>query len=126
MFKNAKWIWINNEDRVNEYGEFLGKIRTQGGAKIKISCDGDYALFINGDLVSSNQYGDFEHYKSVDTVDISAFLTKEENTLALLVWHLGVNSSRYKRYAPGVIFEVEHESGDVILYSCSRTPSQRI
>ena len=116
MFKKADWIWINKEGSPDEYGEFYSKFRTQGGAKIKISCDGDYTLFINGKYVSSNQYGDFEHYKSVDEIDISSFVTAGENHMAILVWYFGQDSQRYRKYAPGVIFEIT-ENGSVLLAS---------
>ena len=83
MFKKAKWIWYDKISSPNSYGEFFGTFTAKDKAMIKISCDGDYTLFINGKYASSNQYGDFEHYKSVDEIDISNYIQKGENTLGI-------------------------------------------
>ena len=106
MFKNAKWIWYTQSSTQNSFGEFFGVFCPCRHAEVKISCDGDYTLFINGTYAASNQYGDFEHYKSVDKIDISHLLTEGENKIAILVWHFGKDSQRYKKYTPGVIWEV--------------------
>ena len=111
MFKNAKWIWYKNQGDVNSYGEFYSSFVSCGNETIKLSCDGDYALFINGKFVSSNQYGDFEHYKSVDILDISKYTVSGKNHLAIIVWHFGQSSQRYKKYNAGLIFEIEDKNG---------------
>lgn len=115
MFKKAKWIWYDKISSPNSYGEFFGTFTAKDKAMIKISCDGDYTLFINGKYASSNQYGDFEHYKSVDEIDISNYLQKGENTLGILVWHFGKDTQRYKKYAPGVICEITQ--GEQIIFA---------
>lgn len=106
MFEKAKWIWYEKAGAENSFGEFIGEFASQGTTKVKISCDGDYTLFINGRVASSNQYGDFEHYKSVDEIDITELTLKERNQIAILVWHFGKSTQRYKKYTPGVICEV--------------------
>lgn len=107
-FEKAKWIWIAPKGRVNEYGEFFTFFTTDGQTETvcRLSCDGDYTLFVNGKFVASNQYGDFEHYKIYDEVDIAPFLQEGENTLAVLVWHFGEDTQRYLRAQAGLIFEV--------------------
>ena len=64
-FEKAKWIWVDKLAEKNEYGEFFAALYTEWicGTKLRISCDGDYALWINELFVSCNQYGDFEYYK---------------------------------------------------------------
>ncbi len=116
MFKEAKWIWYDKVGTQNSCGEFFGEFYAER-AICKISCDGDYTLFINGEYVSSNQYGDFEHYKSVDEIDITAYLKQGKNSIAILVWHFGKDSQRYKRYTPGVICEVL--AGDAVVFATS-------
>ena len=117
MFKEAKWIWYDKIGTQNSFGEFYGSFSAKGNALCKISCDGDYTLFINGQVASSNQYGDFEHYKSVDEIDITPFLSEGENHIGILVWHFGKDSQRYKKYTPGVICEVCTEDGVVFATS---------
>ena len=115
MFKNAKWIWYDDKGTQNSFGEFFGTFPLCNRAMVKISCDGDYTLFINGSYAASNQYGDFEHYKSVDEIDVSHLLENGENKIAVLVWHFGKDSQRYKRYTPGVICEIS--DGEKILFA---------
>ncbi len=57
-------------------------------------------------MVESNQYGDFEHYKVFDEIDISKYIKRGKNTLAVLVWHFGEDFQRYKTAQSGVIFEI--------------------
>ena len=113
VFKNAKWIWINDSSP-DTYGEFSAKFVSLGKSSINISCDGDYTLFVNGQYVSSGQYGDYEHYKIYDTIDISKYERKGENTLSILVWHFGKDSSRYKKYEAGLIFEIVEQNKAVL------------
>ena len=97
-FESAKWIWIDNENAPDTYGEFCFTLKKGRGTYMNLSCDGDYTLFINGEYVSSGQYGDYEHYKIYDTVSLDKYLTNEENRVCILVWHIGVDSSRYRPY----------------------------
>ena len=125
VFENSKFIWFEKEGSIDSYGEFLPSLSYFGGECVfRISCDGDYTLFINGVYVSSNQYGDFESYKSYDEIDISSYLVKGENKLSILVWHFGDNSQRYKKYKAGVIFETLI-GGQVALASNLDTPSRK-
>lgn len=110
-FEKSKWIWIEENSTPDTYGEFFFTLKRSDSAYINISCDGDYTLFVNGNYVSSGQYGDYEHYKIYDTVSLDGLLSKEENTLSILVWHFGKGTSRYKKYTPGLIFEVVGENG---------------
>ncbi len=127
MFKCAKWIWYEPTSTKNSFGEFYGSFSAAGGEICKISCDGDYTLFINGKYVSSNQYGDFEHYKSVDVLDLTPYTVTEENHIGILVWHFGKDSQRYKKYSPGVICEIT--SGENVVFAtnestlCRNSPS---
>lgn len=107
MFKYAKWIWNGATAEPNEYVEFFKKFDwSKGNTICRISCDSDYTLFVNGKVVASNQYGDFEHYKSVDEIDITPYLIKGENTLGILVWYWGIHLSRYYLSQAGLIYEV--------------------
>lgn len=113
----AKWIWLHKENKKDEYGEFFASFITKKKPTVcRLSCDGDYTLFINGKYVVSNQYGDFEHYKIYDEIDITECLIDGQNELSILVWHFGEDSQRYVNAQAGVIFEVEPD-GKVILAS---------
>ncbi len=123
-FENAKWIWVEQTASPDTYGEFYREFVWQGGAaECRISCDGDYTLFINGKYVSSGQYGDYEWYKSYDSIDVTPYLTEGNNKLAVLVWHFGENSSRYLKAQAGLIFEIK-AGGQVCVESDENTLSR--
>lgn len=101
-FKNSDWIWYTKDERPDTHGDFKDSFEYTGGKVLcRISCDGDYVLFVNGRLAGSNQYGDFEHYKIYDSIDITDYLHKGSNTVDITVWHLGINSSRCKAATAG-------------------------
>ena len=67
----AKWIWVDKESRPDTYGEFYDEFNwEEGEVNCLLSCDSDYTLFVNGQYVASNQYGDFEHYKVYDAISV--------------------------------------------------------
>ena len=123
--RDGKWIWAKDAEGKNCYAEFCGSfIYNGGGAGCRISADGDYTLFINGEYAASGQYGDFEHYKIYDDIDISPRLKNGKNVLCVLVWHFGEDLQRYKKYAPGVLFEV-YSGDDILLCSGKDTMSRK-
>lgn len=124
QFKRAKWIWVDKQSTPDTYGEFYDEFVWEGDAiNCLLSCDGDYTLFVNGEYVASNQYGDYEWYKSYDIIDITPFLKKGGNTIAVLVWHFGTDSQRYIKAKAGLIFELQ--SGDNVLLASGENTRAR-
>ena len=121
VFVKAQWIWVEIECKSDTYGEFYDEFTwEEGDVNCLLSCDGDYTLYINGRYVASNQYGDYEWYKTCDTIDITPFLKKGKNSIAFLVWHFGTDCQRYINAKAGLIFELQ--SGiDVLLASGEHT-----
>ena len=63
-FEHAHFIWPAGLSGEDSYAEFLTSFEApEEKAVCRISCDGDYTLFLNGEAVGCNQYGDFEYYK---------------------------------------------------------------
>ena len=121
QFINAKWIWVENVSNPDTYGEFYDEFNwEQGVVNCRISCDGDYTLFVNGQYVASNQYGDYEWYKVYDSINLTPYLKKGKNSLAVVVWHFGFDSQRYLKASPGLIFELASET-KVLLASSEKT-----
>ncbi len=117
MIKEAKWIWVENDSKPDTYGEFYDEFTwNEGDVSCLLSCDGDYTLFVNGVYVASNQYGDYEWYKSYDVVDVTKYLKKGKNAVAILVWHFGTDTQRYIKASAGLIFELQSQ-GKVLLAS---------
>ena len=120
-FKQAKWVWVEKDCSPDSYGEFFDEFTwEEGNVNCLLSCDSDYTLFINGKFVASNQYGDFEWYKSYDTIDITKFLKKGKNTIAVLAWYFGTDSQRYLKATAGLIFELQ-SNGVALLASGENT-----
>ncbi|MBQ7830771.1 MAG: family 78 glycoside hydrolase catalytic domain [Clostridia bacterium] len=120
-FRKAKWIWVEQDSKPDTYGEFYNEFMwKEGNVKCLLSCDSDYTLFINGRYVESNQYADYEWYKVYDEIDITSYLTTGKNSIAVLVWHFGVDTQRYKKAQAGVIFELQKDA-EVILASDENT-----
>lgn len=119
--KESKWIWLPGEAQPDSYGEFYQSFQwEQGQALCRISCDGDYTLYINGNVASFWQYGDFEHYKVYDEIDITSYLQPGDNHLAVRVWHYGIDSQRYIASQAGLLFEVV-QGENVLTYSDKQT-----
>lgn len=118
--KKAKWIWLPTCE-TDSYGEFYQSFPWENGETVcQISCDGDYTLYINGKMASFWQYGDFEYYKVYDEIDITPYLRKGENHLAVIVWHYGEDSQRYITSQAGLLFEVA-QGEFVLAYSNENT-----
>ena len=111
MFENSKWIWTDEVGAPDSYAEFTDTFEYNGGsATLYISADSDYTAYINGKYAASSQYGDFEHYKIYDKIDITELLNKGENKLFIIGYHCGVATSRYRPAKAGVIYELWSEN----------------
>ncbi len=114
MLQNSEWIWYTDSPLPDSYGDFIDTFDYNGGnVNIHLSSDGDYTLYVNGNFASSNQYGDFEHYKIYDSLNITDYLVKGKNEIHILVWHIGINSSRYKLAKAGLIYSVECDGNQI-------------
>ena len=124
-FEKSQWIWIDGQSCPDTYGEFCDKFSYSGGkAVFRISCDGDYTLLVNGKYATGGQYGDYEHYKIYDSIDIAPYLTVGENEVSILVWYFGENTQRYIKADAGVIFELLTDVGTALV-SGAHTPARK-
>ena len=120
----AKWIWYTDKIETNTYADFFDNIDYDNGKVIcNLSCDSDYTLWVNGEYVASNQYGDFLEYKIYDTIDITNYLKKGKNDIKFLVWYWGVDTTRYYTENPGLIYEIVCD--DTVLTQSSQSTSCR-
>ena len=114
---NGKWIWLNHEVMADSYADFMDKFTyADGQCKIRISCDSNYALWVNGVLVGGSQYSDYPWHKFFNEHDITKYLKKGENTIELTVWYYGVENFSYYVGKPCLRYEVS--VGDTLL-ACS-------
>jgi len=124
MFQEAEWIWIDEAETENQYGEFSDTFRWESGKVVlHISVFGDYTVFVNGVFAECNQFGDYAHYKIYDTIDITPYVKSGENRICVLAWYIGKSSQRYCLPHPGLLFEVQNEE-KVLCASSEKTPSR--
>lgn len=107
-FAFGKWIWLPCGETDDQYAEFCDTFTYDGvgSAQIRISVDSNYALWCNGVYIASGQYGDYEHYKIYDTLDLTQAVRQGENRLLILAYHCGTPTSRYAPAAAGLLYEV--------------------
>ena len=114
MFEKAKWIWFDKTSEWDTHAEFFTTFQNPNEKTVcHLSCECDYELYVNGKFVASNQYGDYEHYKIYDSLDITEFLQDGENALAIHVWYFGGTSSRTFVSPAGLIFEIRSDDKTV-------------
>jgi len=121
----AKWIWAKEENKVNEYADFIKEFEIESvnkDATIKISADSEYILWINGEFVATGQFGDFPENKVYDELDVTAFLKKGKNKIAVTAYFQGEGSLRYKPGVRGLMFELTN--GDDVISSDETTLSR--
>lgn len=125
IFSKSEWIWCDKNYGENEYAEFIEHVRWKSSSiNLRLSVCGDYTLFINGQYIASNHYGDFEHYKVYDEINISEHFHQGENTVCFLVWYFGAYGMRYFTPSPGLIYEICNQ-GEIIAHSSSNTLSRK-
>lgn len=117
-FQKAHSIWNDAAHGVNIYADFVD--RFERGDTIRLSCDGNYALYINDRFVDCGQYPGYEDMRFYDELDISKFVVPGRNTLKIIAHHPGVDSSTYRKKPAYVIYEV-YSGGEVVCASGDTT-----
>ncbi|MBR2949270.1 MAG: hypothetical protein IKC46_05340 [Lachnospiraceae bacterium] len=111
MFTKADWIWYEALAKADSYGEFYDTFQgRKGKITLSVSCDSNYAVYLNGHLAAFGQYADFEHYKVADCVEVTDFCQDGTNHLAVIVWHYKQASSAYSPQKAGLIYELRAEA----------------
>ncbi|MDD2709942.1 MAG: family 78 glycoside hydrolase catalytic domain [Verrucomicrobiae bacterium] len=117
----CRWIWLpETSNTVNQYVDFrktftLKKKPIQ--SSVLISADSDCALFINGREIWGRQFSDYPHHRSFNAHEVAALLRPGKNTIAILSYHRGRDSSEYRQGKPGLIFQLK--AGDCLVASDS-------
>ncbi len=115
-----KTIWLNSK-KDNIYAEFEKDFTSSGGkATLKISASRGYAAYVNGSFVSNAQFADMPTYKSVDEIDITAFVEAGNNKLNVIVYHWDNDFATGKVMTAALAFEV-CENGEKIAESDAST-----
>ncbi len=107
MDSRSRWIWFTDTPLPDEYGDFRVVFpRLDGHCLLRISCDSDYAAYINGSLAAFGQYGDSPAQKIYDEICLDVFLQQGENELRITAWHYGVDTLTHIAKPAGARFEI--------------------
>ena len=121
----ALYIWDENVT-LNSWLCFRKSLDIQNEEELNnvianITVDSKYWLYVNDELVirdGSLKRGRTPTSIYYDQVDISKYLTKGENTIAILAWHWGKDSYSHNSYAhKGLLFQAQ--IGDKTIISLS-------
>lgn len=114
----ASWMWPSSAgDEPNQYVQFRQEFdldSVENAAKLHISADSDYAVWINGAFAGCDQWHNYPDVKTYDTLNVTSLLKAGRNTLCVLLWYKGTDSCQYIPGAPGVIFALETGNDAVV------------
>lgn len=123
VLRHASWIWPHSlGQKPNHYVEFRHEfqlIEVGDQARLLISVDSNYIVWVNGALVNFGQYHDYPDVKTYDNLDVTAYLKTGANVLCVMVYYQGVDSSQYITGLPGVIYALK--SGETTINSGEET-----
>lgn len=118
----GSWIWPSSfDDGPNQYMRFRHEFELNEGvaeATISVSCDSNYALWVNGEFVDSGQYHDYPDHKTCDVLTLTN-LRPGKNVLAFILYYQGAGSFQYLKGAPGLIYALK--AGQQIVASGTQT-----
>ncbi|MDY6023612.1 MAG: hypothetical protein SPJ19_02255 [Candidatus Borkfalkiaceae bacterium] len=120
----GKWIWLNQETKNDTYAEFVGEFKPKSNARIEISADTEYAIYVNDTFVYAGQYADFPWYKVYDKIDITKYLKAGENTFSVQVWYQGDYNFCHYVATPRVCFDII--SDDKVIVSSGKETKSRL
>lgn len=117
MDTKARWIWCKSQYEKNEYAEFKKNFvlkKADSTAKIYISADTKYALWINGSFVCCGGYEDYPEKKHYDTYAVGEYLKTGENMIFVSAYYQGESSLHYAVGQRGFWFCLENGAEHII------------
>ena len=115
--KKAKWIWIDDVNAVNQYVDFymdfvVSSLKTTH--LLALSVTGNYALYVNDELVCCARFDDFPEFKFFDEIDISKYLKKGINSVKVCAYAFNLGTYRSLPMKPAFIAEITDSEGEVV------------
>lgn len=122
VLNGAKWIWIHDNAKAEEYVSFEKAFFCGGGgySNLFICAETNYIVYINGVRVGFGQFPNYRQEKYYDKLNITPFIRKGENTLRITVRYEGIHSFTRIDDGAGLIFGIE-ENGKAIAVSDKNT-----
>lgn len=112
---NARWIWTGGDPKPqNSYTYFRKNLQldsTPREAKLHLTADSRYQLFVNGKFVGRGPVRSDRRWLYYDTWDVAPHLKKGKNAVAVLVHHFGEGTFQYMQGRGGLLAEVVGSNG---------------
>ncbi len=125
MFLNAKPIWIKGkEQEVNCRVQFKTICKKTENVNIHIATSGVYQLWINGEFVSYGPARAGKNHFRMENIDISSYLTKENNVIVIEV--AGYYCSNFYIMRQNSFLQAEIVSNNKVLAETGKDFSARI
>jgi len=116
----ARWICpppaITGINTYYEYRASLSLTEGRAGAVLLLACHTDYALSLDGALLSFGQFADYAEAPCYDTILLPP-LDAGEHTISITVYHVGIDTSRTRNRPSALICRLSDASGEVLLAS---------
>jgi hypothetical protein len=126
IWKKSDWIWpTGSENTVNQYVEFRQEFETGEvacGARLLISVVGNFAAWVNGQLVGTGQFTDYPESRTFSTMDVAEILRRGCNVLAVLVHCPCIDHFSHIQSSGGMIFLIRN--GEDIVVSGPQTQTR--
>nr|WP_318280811.1 family 78 glycoside hydrolase catalytic domain [Paenibacillus bovis] len=119
----AKWIWNEGEESPrNQWWMFRKRFditsREWGSAKLSITADSRYVLYINGKQVGRGPVRSWPSEQAFDTYEVGHLLKAgQENVISVLVMHFGTTNFCYVRGRGGLLAQLDILQNDKVLQS---------
>lgn len=91
-FEKAKPIWANGREKEKNCELAFRAIIPQGTARLKLAAATIYRVFVNAEFVAAGPARTSHGFYCVDELDLTKWLTKEQNVLVIEVVGYNVNS----------------------------------
>lgn len=108
----GNWIWNPKASEKNVYVNFVRDFELDAPsslAKLFISADTEYAVWINGEFVSCGMWHDYpKHRITYDTIDIYKYLKMGSNRMVIKAYYQGETSMQYSVGDAGLFYRIEN------------------
>ena len=123
LFLKAQPIWLTPQYQPDEYLQAVETItldQLPETALLRIACDSEYTVYINGSLAAFGQYANYPFRRFYDEVDVLPFLRTGVNEIRVDSWHYGIDSSTHRSSVAFLQYEIDRE-GSILLSSGPHT-----
>lgn len=116
----AHAIWENSASVKDEYVDFLPEIVFENDIEytLRIVCDTDRAVYLDGKLISFGQYAD---YPKTPVYEDIKFTPGSDSKLKITVWHSGIDSQTHVATDAYVAFCI-YKNDEIAYASSQETP----